>query len=110
MLFNESSSLTHKNGAIERTLMLQDRLCDCHQFTHQSHDDFIQHFAVSRCTNGAYPRSFHAPKAYDIAGAYSPPRKTLLSGIFGVMDKFHAFFETLRPNGQISCSPLYSYG
>ena len=25
----------------------------------------------------------------------------------GVMDKFHAFFETLRPNGQISCSPLY---
>ena len=27
--------------------------------------------------------------------------------IEGVMDKFHAFFETLRPNGQISCSPLY---
>ena len=25
----------------------------------------------------------------------------------GVMDKFHAFFETLRSNGQISCSPLY---
>ena len=27
--------------------------------------------------------------------------------LFGVMDKFHAFFETLRSNGQISCSPLY---
>ena len=23
------------------------------------------------------------------------------------MDKFHAFFETLRSNGQISCSSLY---
>ena len=85
MLFNESSSLTHKNGAIERTLMLQDRLCDCHQFTHQSHDDFIQHFAVSSCTNGAYPRSFHAPKAYDIAGAYSSPAKRCQAGFSGAV-------------------------
>ena len=30
-----------------------------------------------------------------------------LPASFGVMDKFHAFFETLRSNGQISCSPLY---
>ena len=37
------------------------------------------------------------------------PSDTLFEKLvkLGVMDKFHAFFETLRPNGQISCSPLY---
>ena len=44
-------------------------------------------------------------RLHDADGLSSEVRPN--SSKFGVMDKFHAFFETLRSNGQISCSPLY---
>ena len=55
------------------------------------------------------PGGKHLKLYYNGRRSHMPnhPNQELANGTMGVMDKFHAFFETLRSNGQISCSSLY---